>query len=187
MTNQKVTLWRSTAVAGAVIALSACGGGSGNGGEDSPPPTPTVSTAELVQNYVKATEALLAQQMPTSGAERFALVDACYLGNGSTKNMLVSNWSAAQAQNTAYLVGRKMANVQVLTERKTTNADGSARHERDWARARLPAALATLHDFPAALLPSGRARSHWTPRSQFHEWHDAQWLALHRCGVASRR
>ena len=131
MTNQQVTLWRSTAVAGAVIALSACGGGSGNGGEDSPPPTPTVSTAELVQNYVKATEALLAQQMPTSGAERFALVDACYLGNGSTKNMLVSNWSAAQAQNTAYLVGRKMANVQVLTERKTTNADGSARHEVD--------------------------------------------------------
>jgi hypothetical protein len=69
--------------------------------------------------------------MPDAGAERYSLVDACYLGNGSTKAMLVANWSAAQAQNSAYLVGRKMANVQMLAERKTTNADGSARHEVD--------------------------------------------------------
>ena len=129
MTIPRKTLWRSTHVAGAVIALAACGGG---GGEDSTPaPNPTVSTAELVQNYVQATEAVVAQQMPASGAERFALVDACYLGNGSTKDMLVASWSAAQAQNTAYQVGRKMNNVQVLAERKTTNADGSARHEVD--------------------------------------------------------
>jgi len=135
MTTQRKNLWRNTLVASAVIALSACGGGddeSGTTPTPTPPdPAPAVSTAELVQNYVKATEALLAQQMPASGAERYALLDACYLGNGSTKDMLVSNWGAAQAQNNAYLVGRKMANVQVLAERKTANADGSARHEVD--------------------------------------------------------
>jgi len=129
MTIPKNAIWRRTAVAGAVIALSACGGGSST--EDSAPSAPTASTAELVQNYVKANEALLAQQMPASGAERFALVDACYLGNGSSKDMLVSNWSASQAQNTSHLVGRKMVNVQVLAERKATNADGSTRHEVD--------------------------------------------------------
>lgn len=128
--NQPTTLWRCTAVASAVIALAACGGGSGSSGPSTPPPAGP-STQELVQKYVQASEALLAQRMPDGGAERYSLVDACYLGNGSTKAMLVANWSAAQAQNSAYLVGRKMANVQVLAERKTANADGSARHEVD--------------------------------------------------------
>lgn len=125
-------LWRSTAVAGAVIALVACGGGGDDTTTTPPPePKPAATTAELVQDYVKATEAVVAQQMPASGTDRFSLVDACYLGNGSTKDMLVSGWSATQAQNNAYQVGRKMANVQVLAERKTTNADGSVRHEVD--------------------------------------------------------
>lgn len=128
--NQPTTLWRCTAVASAVIALAACGGGSGSSGPSTPPPAGP-STQELVQKYVQASEALLAQRMPDGGAERYSLVDACYLGNGSTKAMLVANWSAGQAQNSAYLVGRKMANVQMLAERKTTNADGSARHEVD--------------------------------------------------------
>ena len=133
MKSQANTLWRCTAVASAVIALAACGGSGGGGDSGEPPPPSGPTTQELVQNYVQATEALLAQRMPDSGTERYALVDACYLGNGSTKAMLVANWSAAQAQSTAHLVGRKMANVQVLAERKTTNADGSARHEVDIA------------------------------------------------------
>ena len=133
MKNQQTTLWRCTAVASAAIALAACGGGGGGGSSEpsTPPPGSGPSTQELVQKYVQDREALVAQRMPDGGAERYSLVDACYLGNGSTKDMLVANWSAAQAQNTAYLVGRKMANVQVLAERKTTNADGSARHEVD--------------------------------------------------------
>lgn len=132
MKNQPTTLWRCTAVAGAAMALAACGGGGGGGGDEpSTPPASGPSTQELVQKYVQANEALLAQRMPDGGAERYSLLDACYLGNGSTKATLVSNWNATQAQNTAYQVGRKLANVQVLAERKTTNADGSARHEVD--------------------------------------------------------
>lgn len=134
MTRQTILLWRCTAVAGAVLTLAACGGGSGggnDGGPGAPPPSPAPATQELVQNYVQATEALLAQRMPDAASERYALVDECYLGNGSTKAMLMAKWSAAQARNTAHLVGRKMTNVQVLAERKTTNADGSARHEVD--------------------------------------------------------
>ncbi|KAB2899899.1 MAG: hypothetical protein F9K35_07715 [Burkholderiaceae bacterium] len=130
MKNQPTTLWRCTAVAGAAMALAACGGGGG-GDEPSTPPASGPSTQELVQKYVQANEVLLAQRMPDGGAERYSLLDACYLGNGSTKATLVSNWNATQAQNTAYQVGRKLANVQVLAERKTTNADGSARHEVD--------------------------------------------------------
>jgi len=132
------TLWRRAALAsaaGAALSLAACGGG---GGTSDTPPTPTPptppagpTTQELVQAYVQASDLLLAQRMPDGGAERYALVDGCYLGNGNTKAMLVANWSAAQAQNSAHLLGRKMANVQVLAERKTTNADGSARHEVD--------------------------------------------------------
>lgn len=124
--HRRTTLWRCTAAAGAAAALAACGGGSGGSIE---PPAP--STPELVQKYVQAHEALLAQGMPDSGAQRYSLLDACYLGSGNTRAMLVSNWSASQAGNSAYLVGRKMANVQVLAERRSTNADGSARHEVD--------------------------------------------------------
>ena len=114
----------------AALALAACGGG---GGTSDTPPTPPAgpTTQELVEAYVQANDQLLAQRMPDSGAERYALLDGCYLGNGSTKAMLVASWSATQAQSSAHLVGRKMANVQVLTERKTTNTDGSARHEVD--------------------------------------------------------
>lgn len=110
------------------LALVACGGGT----SDTPPTPPSgPTTQELVQAYAQANDQLLAQRMPDSGAERYSLVDGCYLGNGSTKAMLVANWNAALAQSTAHLVGRKMTNVQVLAERKTTNTDGSARHEVD--------------------------------------------------------
>ncbi len=141
MTIQRTALWRCSALASAVFALSACGGGGGgDNGEPTEPPAPpapppvsTPTTQELVQAYVQANEQLLATHMPAKGADRYALLDACYLGQGSTKAMVEATWDAtpAQAQDTAYQVGRKLANVQVLDERKTTNADGSARHEVD--------------------------------------------------------
>lgn len=131
MKNLPTTLWRCAAVASAAIALVACGGSGGGSSELSTPPVSVVSTQELVQKYVQTSEALLAKSMPEGATERYSLLDACYVGNGSTKAILVSNWNAQLAQNTAYLVGRKMGNVQVLSERKTNNRDGSARHEVD--------------------------------------------------------
>lgn len=123
--------WKLTCMAGAVLALTACGGG-GNGEDPvAPPPTTPPTTQELVQTWVQATEAITAKQLPTSGAERFALLDACYLGNASTKQDLASGWNANTQASNAYLVGRTISNVQIVAERKTTNADGSARHEVD--------------------------------------------------------
>ena len=125
--------WHHTLIAGAVLALSACGGGSDNEPTPTPPtPTPTPpTTAELVQKFVTAYEVMTASQLPTSGAERFALLDACYLGNGRTKSSLIESWTEASQTSNAYLVGRTLQNVQILDERKTTNADGSARLEVD--------------------------------------------------------
>jgi hypothetical protein len=77
---------------------------------------------------------LTAKELPTKGADRFTLLDACYLGQGNSKTRLSTNWDANPAQtqtNNAYLVGRTFQNVTVKDERKTTNADGSARREID--------------------------------------------------------
>lgn len=122
-------LWHHTLIASAALALTACGGGS----EETPvppPPTPP-TTQEMVQKYVQATQNFTATQLPATGAERFALLDACYLGQGSTKASLIAGWNATTQANTAYQVGRTITNVQIVNERKTTNADGSARHEVD--------------------------------------------------------
>lgn len=121
--------WKLTCIASAALALSACGGGGNS--EAPPPPPPAPTTQELVQIWVQGTEATTAKQLPTSGAERFALLDDCYLGNANTKQGLVNGWNANTQANNAYLVGRTISNVQILAERKTANADGSARHEVD--------------------------------------------------------
>lgn len=122
------TNWKLGCVAGAALALTACGGGDSSEEPVTPPP-PT--TQELVQAWVKSTEAITAKQLPTSGADRFALLDSCYLGNASTKQDLISGWTASAQASNAYLVGRTISNVQIVAERKTTNADGSVRHEVD--------------------------------------------------------
>ena len=130
----QTTLWRHSLIACAALALTACGGGGGGGSEEppAPPPPPTPpTTQELVQKYIQGTQDVTAKQLPTTGAERFALLDACYLGQGSTKANLVAGWDATTQASAAYQVDRSITNVQIVNERKTTNADGSARHEVD--------------------------------------------------------
>jgi hypothetical protein len=134
MTKQTPKL-RPTLIAGAVLALTACGGGGGGDNEVTPPVAPpTQTTQELVQKYMDARQALTATQLPAKGTERFAHLDDCYLGNGSSKERLVTHWDENQTQvqaSNAYQIGRSFENLQILAERKATNADGSARHEVD--------------------------------------------------------
>ena len=88
----------------------------------------------MVSAYVQTLTQLTAKELPAKGADRFALLDACYLGQGSTKDRLSTNWDANPAQtlaSNAYLVGRTYQNVAIKNERQTTNADGSARREID--------------------------------------------------------
>lgn len=121
--------WRHALIASAALALTACGGGDDE--TPTPPPPPQPTTLEMVQKYVQATQDLTAKQLPSTGAERFALLDACYLGQGDTKTSLSAGWDATTQAFSAHLVGRIITNVQIENERKTTNADGSSRHEVD--------------------------------------------------------
>lgn len=77
---------------------------------------------------------MFATSVPATGAARFADYDACYLSNGRDKTYQVSNWdnNLEQAKaNNAYQIGRVISNIQIVEERKTTNADGSERLEVD--------------------------------------------------------
>ena len=92
------------------------------------------STADLVDKFIQSTQKLTATKLPDTGVERYAFYDACYLGNGSDRARLISIWDGDKAlaqSRFGYLVGRTLSNVKILAERKTTNADGSARHEVD--------------------------------------------------------
>ena len=121
--------WRHALIASAALALTACGGGDDE--TPTPPPPPQPTTLEMVQKYVQATQDLTAKQLPSTGAERFALLDACYLGQGNTKASLIAGWDATTQAFSAHLVSRTITNVEIVNERKTTNADGSSRHEVD--------------------------------------------------------
>ncbi|QIL69047.1 hypothetical protein G7048_00750 [Diaphorobacter sp. HDW4B] len=149
---KQVTLQRSTLMLGALLALTACGGGGG-GNDDPvvtdppvttnpppttqpppppppPPPAPAPTTQELVQQYYDTVQKVTATSLPAKGEDRYSFFDACALHNGRTKAASASSWDATASGN-AYTVGRTFANIQIVAERKTTNADGSARHEVD--------------------------------------------------------
>lgn len=70
---------------------------------------------------------MFASGMP-SAEQAYSQDDACMLSNGSTHAMRVAAYNPAAA---LYRVGVRFENVQVLAERNTTNADGSARRELD--------------------------------------------------------
>ena len=77
---------------------------------------------------------VFANGVPSTGAARFASYDSCYLGGGRSKTFQISNWdnNLEQAKiSNAYLVGRVFSNIEIVQERKTTNADGSERLEVD--------------------------------------------------------
>ena len=141
---KQITLQRSTLMLGALLALTACGGGDG-GKDDStvtnppttteppapPPPAPAqATTQQLVQQYYDTAQKVTASGLPAKGEDRYSFFDACALNNGRTKSSYISSWDATASGN-AYTAGRTFSNIQIVAERKTTNADGSARHEVD--------------------------------------------------------
>jgi len=72
--------------------------------------------------------------LPGTGAERFNFVDSCSLNGGLSKAYLVKDYDdnvALSQQENAFLVGSTKTNVQVIAERKITNADGTTRLEVD--------------------------------------------------------
>lgn len=93
-----------------------------------------ISLASDIAAFVKASEDLFATVVPSSGAARFAQTDACWAHNGRTRANAIADWNANAAEyaaRDAYLVGRKVQNVQVLAVRNRVNLDGSSRREVD--------------------------------------------------------
>lgn len=143
--SQSSRMWRVSLLCSAVMAVAACGGGDDSPSPapaptPAPSPTPTPppaalpATADLLPKYAAAAEALTATSVPATGEERSKLRDGCLLTQGRTKAMLVADWDANRAQaqaNDAYVIGRKISNIQVLAERNITNSDGSLRREVD--------------------------------------------------------
>lgn len=94
---------------------------------------PTSVTAELA-TFFRSSEQVLATEVPTSGAARIVLGDACWANNGRTRASLVADWDANSAEyvsRDAYLIGRRHENIQVRAVRSLTNPDGSTRREID--------------------------------------------------------
>ncbi len=88
----------------------------------------------MLQKFNQTHEALLATALPEAGEDRFALLDACSLDSGYTRDLRIAEWNKNLAEvkiTNAYQVGRKFANLKVEAERDTTNSDGSARREVD--------------------------------------------------------
>lgn len=132
MTSSQTSL-RLAFLAGTVFALSACGGGGSDSPAPAPAPTPAPTPTpapaptaqQLVDSYIQSLTQLTAQTVPAKGEDRYALLDACYLGQGNTRPRLIANWDAnpalAQANN-AYLVGCSYKNVVIKAERQAVQA-----------------------------------------------------------------
>ncbi len=99
-----------------------------------PSPAPVPTTAQQIADLVATHQQKWAAGVPDTIESRTELWDACYLSGGSTKATeaaLFSEDPTTYKASLNYLVGQKMENVQVLAERNTTNADGTARKEVD--------------------------------------------------------
>ena len=95
---------------------------------------------EAASALLAAYDQSLATTLPATGADRFALLDGCYLGDGASKAYLVVNYEttgAAAADNnysrafSERVLGSRRSNLKVLAERASSNADDSARREID--------------------------------------------------------
>ena len=141
----------------ATLVLAACGGGgSGDAAEPAPSPAPAPTPApapaptpappppptalELATKFLASYDQSIATTPPATGAERIAPLDKCFLHNGASSSFLAASYEetgAAAAASTysqdffARDLGSKRSNVQVLSDRATTNADGSPRREID--------------------------------------------------------
>lgn len=92
------------------------------------------SVAAEVAAYARSVEAQTATALPPNGTARMALTDGCWASNGRTRANFIVDYDAnlaAYLKRDAYLVGRRIENIQVLGLRNLVNADGSARREID--------------------------------------------------------
>ena len=150
---------RLSALAGIMaLVVSGCGGG-GDGADTTPTPSPTPAPSpapgpspapaptpvppptalELATAGLAAYDQSIATA-PATGAAVTALQDSCYLHDGATSQFLATSYDATGPDALANVYGKvqrqfgfgtKRTNPQVLDDRKTTNADGSARREID--------------------------------------------------------
>lgn len=98
-------------------------------------PSSCVSSDALAKatTFLAGQDALFATRLPTTGAQAYANHDTCYFHNGVTRASEVARFDAdAEVRaNLARRVGARRTDIEVLAERNTTNADGSARCEID--------------------------------------------------------
>lgn len=90
-------------------------------------------TPAKATTFLAGLDALYATGLPATGAQAYAHHDTCYFHNGATRASEVARFDTdAEARaNLARRVGARRTDVEVLAERNTTNADGSARREID--------------------------------------------------------
>lgn len=91
-------------------------------------------TLAAVNELLRKSETLWATAVPTSGAARMSLSDACYRNDGRTRDYLVTEVDTDPSgfrSQYAYRVGEKLANLQVLAQRTTTVPGGGTRQELD--------------------------------------------------------
>lgn len=126
------------AAAMCAAVLAGCGGSSDDDDEVAlevePPPPAAQTTEQQVKELLAASDGRWATEVPPTGEARLQLTDACWRDNGRSKANVVDDINANIAsvlQRDAYRIGEKRSNVQVLAERDSTNADGSARKEVD--------------------------------------------------------
>ena len=94
---------------------------------------PASVTAEVAA-FFRSVEALTATAVPSGGAARAALVDACWVSNGRTRANFIADWDANSAeylQRDQYLIGRRVENIQVRALRNLSNSDGGQQREID--------------------------------------------------------
>lgn len=87
-----------------------------------------------IEAAFRVSEMLTETAIPASGALRLSPADACWVGNGRTRENAIADWDANSAeyvQRDQYLIGRRFVNVQVRALRNLVNPDGSARREID--------------------------------------------------------
>lgn len=83
--------------------------------------------------FLAAQDALYATGVPATGAQAYANLDACYFHSGVSRASEISRFDsdAEVRASLARRVGSKRSDIEVVAERNTTNADGSARREID--------------------------------------------------------
>lgn len=98
------------------------------------PGADTATALEQAKAFLAVFESSFATAVPGTGATRNAFSDGCYLGDGYTKPVSIALFDANVADAVAsnkFRIGSTRTNVQVVADRKSTNADGSSRRELD--------------------------------------------------------